>query len=194
MTDNQKAGRRQSIVQGVVLLALIATIFGGIRWLGTERLQAFVDSLGAFGPVAYIALRAVAGFVPGAAGPIQLASGVLFGFWLATLYSVIGSTLGYSISFWLARRYGRPMVERLVGGNMGRVEGLLDRLDSVWGLATARFVFYFAYDFVAYAAGLSKARYLLFLLITFVLGFPPTALTVITGLVGTGEIDLPGLF
>jgi len=168
-------------------------IFFGVQWLGADRLRETVDSAGVFAPLLYMALRAVAGFVPGAAGPIQLSSGVLFGFWLATLYSVIGSTLGYSISFWIARRYGRVVVERLVGGNITRVDSLLSRLEHIAGLMTARFVFYFAYDFVAYAAGLSKVRYPVFVVVTFVLGIPPTALTVFTGMIALGVVDVPFL-
>lgn len=183
--------RTAAILRGGLLLAVMAAIFFGIQALGTERLREIVDSAGVFAPLLYMVLRAGAGFVPGAAGPLQLASGVLFGFWQATLYSVIGSTAGYSISFWIARRYGRDVVVRLVGGGIGRVDALLARLDRPAGLMTARFVFYFAYDFVAYAAGLSKARYPVFLVVTFVLGIPPTALTVFTGLVGAGMVAGP---
>ncbi len=179
------------LLRGGLLLAVMGGILFGVRALGAERLREIVDSAGAFAPLLYIAMRAGAGFVPGAAGPLQLTSGVLFGFWLATLYSVIGSTIGYSISFWIARRYGRTVVKRLVGGSMDRVDNLLSRLDGLTGLMTARFVFYFAYDFVAYAAGLSKARYPVFLVVTFVLGIPPTALTVFTGLVAAGVIESP---
>lgn len=183
--------RTTTLLRAGALLAVMGAIFFGIRALGTERLREIVDSAGAFAPLLYIVLRAGAGFVPGAAGPLQLTSGVLFGFWAATFYSVVGSTIGYSISFWIARRYGRNVVERLVGDSITRVDNLLTRLDSLVGLMTARFVFYFAYDFVAYAAGLSKARYPVFLVVTFVLGIPPTALTVFTGLMAAGGMEMP---
>jgi len=167
-------------------------IFGGIRWVGAERLREFVAGAGPFGPVIYVILRAGTSFVPFSSGPVQLVSGVVFGFWLATLYSVVGSTIGYSISFWLARRYGRSMVRQMVGADsMDRVEDQLDRVDDWRGMIVARFVFYFAYDFVAYAIGLSEARYFTFLIVTFVFGIPTTAATVFVGLVGAGEVALP---
>ncbi len=179
--------RRDSLLRGGALLLLLAVLFVVIRSIGTERLRAIVDSAGLFGPIIYILLRAFASFVPLASGPIQLTSGVLFGFWLAVLYSVIGSTLGYTMSFWIARRYGREVVKQMVGESIDRVDALLDRLDSWTGLVTARLVFYFAYDFVAYAAGLSRVPYLVFALVTFILGAFPIALTVLAGLVGAGE-------
>ncbi|MEO0564786.1 MAG: VTT domain-containing protein, partial [Chloroflexota bacterium] len=176
MTEKTKnTGRRDTLLRGGAILVLMAVIFIGIRWIGTERLRTFVDSLGVFGPVIYILMRALTSFVPFASGPLQLASGPLFGFWLATLYSTIGSTIGYSFSFWLARRYGRPMVQRMVGDSISRVDDQLERLDGPVGIIVARFVFYFAYDFVAYAVGLSRARYVVFVVITFVFGLFPTA-------------------
>jgi uncharacterized membrane protein YdjX (TVP38/TMEM64 family) len=192
MKSEQKTqGRLEAVLRLGVLLVVMGGMIYGIRSIGTDRLREIVESAGIFAPLAYIVLRGVSGFVPFASGPLQLASGVLFGFVLATLYSVIGSTVGYSISFWIARRYGRSVVERLVGGNITQVDAMLSRLDSLWGLAVARLVLYFTYDFVAYAAGLSKARYLVFVIVTFVLGIPPIALTVYLGLVFSGDLSLP---
>lgn len=185
---NQSAG---FYLRVVVILAVMGGVFWGIRSIGIEQLQVIVERAGWFAPVVYMLLRAFAGFVaPFSSGPLQLASGVLFGFWPALLYSVLGSTLGYSISFWLARRYGRNIVVRLVGDSIERVDEIISRLDSIRGLMTARLALYFAYDLVAYAAGLSKARFAHFLWVTLLLGIPPIALTVASGIAAVSGMAL----
>lgn len=175
--------RWQSILRIGLLVGVVIIVFVTIRSLGAERLQSIVARAGVFGPLVYIALRMVASFVaPFSSGPLQLASGVLFGLVPAVIYSAIGSTLGYSISFWIARRYGRDVVARLVGDNIQRVDDYISRLDTPLGIATARLALYFAYDFVAYAAGLSRVPFLPFMLITFILGIPPITMTILVGL------------
>jgi uncharacterized membrane protein YdjX (TVP38/TMEM64 family) len=185
----QKKSRLWDTVRLLVLLVVMGGVFVGIRSIGVERLQTIIDRAGVFGPVAYVWLRAVATvFAPFSSGPLQMASGALFGFFPAVVYSVIGSTLGYSLSFWIARRYGRRMVERLVGDNIERVDGYIGRLGSLGGLVTARLVFYFAYDFIAYAAGLSPVKFARFFAVSLVLGVIPTALTIAFGLAATGGV------
>lgn len=179
------------ILRTAALLVVVGLIFFGIRAIGVERLQTFIGQAGIFAPVVYIGLRALASVVaPFGSGPLQLASGMLFGFVPALIYSVVGSTLGYCVSFWLARRYGRPMVKRLIGDSVARVDNVIDRLDSIRGLMTARLALYFAYDVVAYAAGLSRVRFIPFVLVTFILGAIPTAATIFVGLWAAGGVSV----
>lgn len=162
---------------------MVVGVFAGIRSIGVDRLQAIVDATGIWGSLIYIALRAVASVLaPFSSGPLQLASGVLFGLPRAILYSALGSTIGYSLSFWIARRYGRSFVARLVGKNIEQVDRFISRLDHLRGLVSARIMLYFAYDFVAYAAGLSKVKFLTFAVVTFVVGIPPITLSILLGL------------
>lgn len=81
-----------------------------------QQLQAWLDRLGPLGPLAVIALNAlqvVVAFIPGYA--MMIAAGYLYGFPLGALYGVIGMALGGLIAISLARRYGRPLVVRMIG-------------------------------------------------------------------------------
>lgn len=95
-----------------------------------ERLEALVAGLGPAGPLAIIALQViqvVAGPVPGHF--VGLASGYLFGPWLGALYSLIGLILGSLISVLIVRRWGRPLVERLVAPTtLARIDRFSARL------------------------------------------------------------------
>lgn len=81
-----------------------------------QQLQAWLDQLGPLGPLGVIglnALQVVVAFIPGYA--MMIAAGYLYGFPLGAVYGAIGMALGGLIAILLARRYGRPLVVRMVG-------------------------------------------------------------------------------
>ena len=109
------------VVIGLVLAALlVAAIFW---WRPVydfvsepEQVRGWTEGFGAWGPIAIILLQiaqAVVAPIPGQA--MQAVSGLLYGPWLGILYSMTGMVLGSSLTFWLARRFGRPLVARLLG-------------------------------------------------------------------------------
>lgn len=51
--------------------------------------------------------------IPG--GPIQIASGVLYGIWGGFFIMLVGSVVGSAVSFWLARKLGAPLINRILG-------------------------------------------------------------------------------
>jgi len=83
-----------------------------------EQLQAFVDQLGWLGPVFVILLNALQIIVAPIPGYIiQLASGFLYGTLWGGLWGAIGLFLGAMMAMKLARWYGRPLVQKLVGAS-----------------------------------------------------------------------------
>lgn len=122
------------LVAGVVVAALIAAVI--IWWQpiygflsDPEQVRAWIEGLGAWGPVAIIVLEMVQALlapIPGQA--IEAVSGYLYGPWLGTLYPMIGMAIGSFITFSLARRFGRPVVVRLIGQqSMARLDDLVRR-------------------------------------------------------------------
>ncbi len=90
------------------------------------RIRAWVERLGFWGPAGIAALELVqvlAAPIPGTA--IEAASGYLFGPWLGALYAMIGITVGSWLNFYLARRFGRPLLRRWIAPRS------LDRLDDL---------------------------------------------------------------
>jgi uncharacterized membrane protein YdjX (TVP38/TMEM64 family) len=94
-----------------------------------ERVHAWVEGLGGWGPVAIVFLemaQVLLAPIPGQA--IGVASGYLYGLWRGTLYTTIGIAIGSLIIFLLARRLGRPLALRLVGRqSMARLDDLVGR-------------------------------------------------------------------
>ena len=100
-----------------IAMALISVAFTVGAWLLVEYLPAFkqwVASLGALGPVVFIATYVVAivALVPALA--FTLASGAIFGPVFGTLYAFIAATIGAALAFLVSRRYARRWVEERV--------------------------------------------------------------------------------
>jgi uncharacterized membrane protein YdjX (TVP38/TMEM64 family) len=122
------------LIAGALLVALVGAII--VWWqpiydlvTDQDRVGSWVEGLGAWGPIAIVFLEMIQALVaplPGQA--IEAVSGYLYGPWLGTLYPMIGMALGSSITFSLARRFGRPAVARLLGQqSMARLDDLVRR-------------------------------------------------------------------
>lgn len=173
------------IVFGVVIAALTL----GINAIGLERIRAIIDSAGVFAPLVYIAVKVVTFVVaPLSSGPIQLFSGVLFGLIPGTIYTLLGEVIGGSINFWLARRFGRPVVERVVGrDDMPRIDRFIRQIVDWKTLLYARLFLFSIYDFISYAVGFSSLSFRTYVLISAVAGIVPTFIAALLGTTLTEE-------
>lgn len=95
-------------------------------------LEAIVAGLGPAGPLAVILLQVAQVLVSPVPGQfVGIAGGYLFGPCLGTLYSMIGLLLGTLLAVLIVRRWGRPLVERLVApARLGRIDRLTTRLGA----------------------------------------------------------------
>jgi uncharacterized membrane protein YdjX (TVP38/TMEM64 family) len=138
-----------------------------------QRVRRFVASFGVWAPLGLIILeiaQVVLAPVPG--GVIDLASGYLFGPGWGALYSMIGLMGGTIIALSLARRFGRPLVERLVPSH---TLGRLDRYASHRGPIFFLLLFLMPFtpnDVVCFLAGLTPIPLPMLVLIAAIGRFP----------------------
>jgi uncharacterized membrane protein YdjX (TVP38/TMEM64 family) len=169
------------VVTGGLLLAL--------HFIGVERLRQMIDDAGPFAPLVYIGIKIVTYVAaPLSSGPLQLSAGVFFGLVPGILYTLLAEVIGGSIDFWLARRFGRPVVERLVGKeDMPRIDRFITGIVDWKTLVYARVFLSSFYDFISYAVGFSKLSYRTYLIVSIFAGILPTALPVFLGTSLTGD-------
>ena len=80
-----------------------------------SRLQTWVASLGPWGPLATISLNVLQVILAPVPGQfVGVINGYLYGIAAGTPYSLLGLIIGTGMAMALARRFGRPLVERLV--------------------------------------------------------------------------------
>ena len=151
-----------------------------------DAIISWVEGHGFLGPLAFIflqVLQIVLAPIPG-----QIVGGVggfLFSWW-GVLWTCIGTAIGGFIVFWLSRKFGRPLVEKIVKKDS------LDKFDFIFSNNTSFILFVIFLipglpdDIICYLAGLTKIS-LKKLVALFVVGRLPAI--IITNYLGFGIGD-----
>lgn len=151
-----------------------------------EQIQRFVDQLGWWGPVMVILLNALQIIVAPVPGYIvQAASGFLYGTLWGGLWGAIGLFLGAMTAMKLARLYGRPLVQKLVGA--GRLAQWEQVTHSESPLLWMILLLGPTGDLPYHLAGLSRVSFWQIALITFFIRMPSTF---VAAAVGAGAVTL----
>jgi uncharacterized membrane protein YdjX (TVP38/TMEM64 family) len=170
----KQAGWQVWLAAGVILagLVIVLAVWGRPIYsfvADQKRVQEWVQGLGAEGPLAVMALevaQVLLAPIPGQA--IDAVSGYLFGVWLGTLYAAAGIAAGSLLNFALARRFGRPLVTRLIKPEtLGRLDDLANRGGALFFFLIWLFPFV-PDDLACLASGLTPmpTRQFLILMIT----------------------------
>lgn len=134
-------------------------------------LQAWVQDAGAWAPLLFMLIYAVAAvlFLPGSV--LTLAGGALFGPLLGTVYNLTGATLGATLAFLVARYLASDWVAARSGG---RLKQLINGVEAEgWRfVAFVRLVPLFPFNLLNYALGLTRIRFSHYLLATCVCMLP----------------------
>lgn len=195
--SNPEVSTRALIIGGLGFLALLTLLYLLVHSIGEDELKLLVERAGVWGPLVYIAIKALTfTFAPLSAGPIQFASGILFGVIPGTLYSVLGEVIGGSVNVLIARLLGRRIVKRFVGdAAMKRIDEFYERhLDDWKSLLAARLLLFSVYDFISYAVGLGHIRLFVYIAVSFVGGLLPTYIFVAIGSQAAQNQDVLLLF
>ena len=152
------SSRLPKLIGGLVLLVvlvLVAREVGGY----VPRFAEWVDGLGVWGPLVFIAGYAIAtvGFVPGSL--LTLAAGAIFGIAAGTVYAFTGASLGAIGAFLVGRYFARDAIESKVAENPRFAA--IDRAVEKQGLRIVtllRLSPAFPFILLNYALGLTRVR------------------------------------
>jgi uncharacterized membrane protein YdjX (TVP38/TMEM64 family) len=149
---------RGRVFRSLVVLLLAAGIAAAVTQrdrFGVGEVEAWIDGLGPWAPVAFLAayLVAPALFLPGS--PLTIAAGAIFGVVGGGLLSLLGATGGATIAFLIARHLAGDWVERRASGRLREIRDGVDR--EGWRfVAVVRLVPVFPFNLVNYAFGLTR--------------------------------------
>lgn len=153
-----------SIVIGFALIAAaywwLSAIFDFELHIEAKPFQDWINGLGIWGPIAYVAIMAVSVlFAPVPNAPIFFAAGLAWGPIVGTLYSMIGLLIGSAAAFWITRKMGRRWLPRLVGRRTAeRIDGMAESMGG--GLVFwMRMLPVLNFDWISYLAGLTSIRF-----------------------------------
>lgn len=186
----------QTIIKFIIFSILIIAIIGYLTWdvfakgpltqllSNRDELVRIMNNIGPLAPLLYICLQILQTVV--APIPGQIVGGVggfLFGGW-GILWTTIGSIIGFWLVFLIARRFGRPLLEKIFK------KPAVDKFDFIINAKGASLILFaifllpgFPDDIVCYIAGLTQLSIKRLLVIS-VLGRFPTI--VVTNMIGAG--------
>jgi len=129
-------------------------------------------------PIVIIVFRFIGVVVAPLPGtPVALVSMAVMPWQEAWAYNFIGSSLGAITAFLIARKFREPVVARFV--SLEKIHKWQDKVSKkrqFWGFAGLRFVSLVAFDFVSYAAGLTRLSFRTFIGATFLIDVPASLL------------------
>ncbi len=155
------------LLGGVVLLLL---------W--PDDIQALVEQWGIWAPLGIVALRCSSIVFPVLPSSLySVMAGAVLGLWPGILTIAIADLVSCSLTFSLTRRWGRPLVAKLVGERwLFRVEQISETYVEGNTFLIAAIMMTGLFDFASYAVGLTRTpapRYGLALVIAVIVSTPP---------------------
>lgn len=145
-------------VMAVMCLMLIKAYFDG-KFDSVDSLQEYIARFGSFGPVALVVFQIFQVIIPVLPGILGCAAGaVLFGPIAGFWYNYIGISAGSIIAFFLARRFGKPLLDDLFpSGRYDKWSSWASRSKSYTAFLFAAMVLpLFPDDYFCYLTGLTK--------------------------------------
>lgn len=127
-----------------------------------ESLKTYMRSLGFWGPLFAIFLMVLHSVVFVPSEIIFFANIYIYGFALGLLYTWIGSMLGAYLSFYLARLFGKPLVEKFVSIEKHEKFDRWFQKNGTFGLFILRLIPLFSFNLLNYGAGIVSITFLQF--------------------------------
>lgn len=156
-------------VLGILIVGLLFYLGFKYQIFTSEiALKNFLNALGPSAPIAFILIQIVQTVIPIIPGALTIPMGtMIFGVWNGFLLNFIGIMLGSMMNFFLARQFGKPLIQVLVPEKQyNKYIGWLDQPQRFGKLFT--FAMFFPLspdDFLCYLAGLSSLSFKKYLLI-----------------------------
>lgn len=194
---------RKTIIKFVIFGVIIVALLGYVAWdviakgpltqllSNRDELVRIMQGLGPWAPLLYIVLQVLQVVV--APIPGQIVGGVggfLFGHW-GILWTTIGSLIGFWLVFLIARKFGRPLLEKIFK------KPVVDKFDFIINARGAALIIFaifllpgFPDDVICYIAGLTKLSLRKLMLVSILGRFPTIVLTNYIGMGVNGNIGL----
>lgn len=154
---------RNRLKAALPTVTIIIALYVLSRLVPQSEIERVVTQAGAFAPLAFILVSLTSYIIAPLSGtPIAFVGFHLFGS-TVVLYITISAFFSFSINFWIARKWGKPVVTRLAGEDALKK---VDKFITGKGYLTIFILRLFLgtyHDFISYASGLTNMRYLPYL-------------------------------
>lgn len=142
--------------KSIMSLILVIVLFLTVSFIVMEDIANLDNYIGKgyFGMIVYVLIAIFATvFAPVSSVPLLPLVSDLYGWFTAGVLSIIGWTIGSLIAFWLSRRYGMPLVKKVVSlERISEFEKKIPRENLFWSIVFLRMAV--PVDVLSYILGL----------------------------------------
>jgi len=153
---------RKYILLSLILLFIVIILikYGTeLRHIDFKHLKKFIKSYGKFSFLCFIiiySLKPILFVVP--TSLLTVLAGNIYGPFIGLALSMISSFAAASLAFYLARFFGKPFVDKIIGGKALKLDEDIEKNGFIIMLLM-RLSIVFPYDALGYASGLTKIKY-----------------------------------
>ena len=161
------------LIYVAVIIAVLIALYIALEQTGTlvffentANIRPWIEKQGLLGPLFIIGLLVIAIIMsPIPSAPIALAAGAIYGHTIGTFYIIIGSVLGATIAFFIARITGVDVTRKWLGNHYGNgLKGSQNMLMLI--IFVSRLLPFLSFDMVSYAAGVTSLSFWRFAIAT----------------------------
>lgn len=148
----------------------VLDFFYDLSFTSLELSIAIMQALGPLGFFIVMIIQAVIVFIPSEA--ILILGGTSYGFFWGSVIGGFGVLGGAVVAFYLAKKLGRPIVEKLVGETWITFADKWFMKYGGWAVLVGRILPFVPFDAISYGAGLTKIDFKTYFIATFIGSFP----------------------
>jgi len=99
----------------IILIVFVSYSLTEIFFSDLHKIRTFILGYGIYSPIVFILIQAIQVVLAPIPGQLTgLVGGYLFGVWKGTFYSMIGEVIGTWLIVLIAKKYGEPIVRKIV--------------------------------------------------------------------------------
>ena len=162
------------IVFIVCILFWVFSNWKTIRQLDIQKLLQYLESIGPIAIVVYLAMYVIKPFfivIP--ANVLALGGGIVFGPFKGFLLTMVGFLISGTIAFYISRFLGKDFVESIIGKKLMSLDNNMEK-NGFKILFLLRLPPILPFDLLSYACGLTKIKYLDFIIASLIGVIPET--------------------
>lgn len=146
-----------------IVLLILGYIYPSSFFGSQEVIRDFVNQFGIFAPLVFIGLQILQVIItPFSHYAVSISGGFIFGTWQGFIYNWVGRVIGTAIAFYLARFFGRKVIQHVVKAKtVKKYDHYFEKGKAL--LFLAYFLPLFPDDELSYLAGISAISPRIFL-------------------------------
>lgn len=165
MKDNKYILKVVGIIGALIAITLFINKTNILKGYGPNEIKEFIQGKGIMAPVIYVGLLSSLPLLLFPDSVLVIAGGMVFGLHWGSVLTIIGSLIGAAIAFFISRKLGQQMVQKLVKKELVFFDGKNKR-SGFFLILMLRLIPLFPFKVVSYSAGLSDIRFKDFALAT----------------------------